>query len=174
MWTGRIIPQSNLIDLAPTTRSSIALKSQSLKILSSLAGNVSATSHHQLDKNAGVRWFCDCGEEEGDSKDDTDDAVFPTKACKEHLQGTLLFPDCANPETLEYAYSANPNWVYGYGNNGCPIGMYRIPVCASLPVMTCDPVYRMVGMGLLREAFLWWLVLYARRLYQRVASRGCV
>ncbi|ODM24160.1 hypothetical protein SI65_02133 [Aspergillus cristatus] len=75
-----------------------------------LAGNVSATSHHQLDKNAGVQWFS-----------------FPTKTCKEHLQVLLLFPGCTNPKTLKYAYSANPDWVDGYGKNRCPIGMYRIP-----------------------------------------------
>lgn len=97
---------------------------QNLKLL---AGNVSAMSHHQLDKNAGVQWFCDGSGVEGDSENDTDDAEFPTKTCRDHLQVLLLFPDCANPKTLKYAYSANPDWVDGYGENRCPIGMYRIP-----------------------------------------------
>ncbi|KAK1147941.1 hypothetical protein N8T08_000457 [Aspergillus melleus] len=93
---------------------------QDLKLL---AGNATATSQEGVPSDAGIQWFCD-GES---TDDDKDDAAFPTKTCKDHLQGLLLFPDCANPQTLEYAYSANPNWVDNYGENRCPIGMSRIP-----------------------------------------------
>ncbi|KAK6826529.1 hypothetical protein RU639_005645 [Aspergillus parasiticus] len=75
---------------------------QNMKLL---AGNATATSQDGVDGNA----------------------AFPTKTCKYHLQTLLFFPDCANPDTLEYAYSANPDWVEGYGKNRCPIGMKRIP-----------------------------------------------
>ncbi|GAB1200840.1 hypothetical protein APSETT444_010220 [Aspergillus pseudonomiae] len=92
---------------------------QNMKLL---AGNATATSQDGVDGNAGIQWFCDS--QEGEEKDD---AAFPTETCKYHLQTLLLFPDCANPGTLEYAYSANPNWVDGYGENRCPIGMKRIP-----------------------------------------------
>ncbi|KAB8260048.1 hypothetical protein BDV32DRAFT_149780 [Aspergillus pseudonomiae] len=92
---------------------------QNMKLL---AGNATATSQDGVDGNAGIQWFCDS--QEGEEKDD---AAFPNETCKCHLQTLLLFPDCANPDTLEYAYSANPNWVDGYGENRCPIGMKRIP-----------------------------------------------
>ncbi|BAE54784.1 hypothetical protein F9C07_2200262 [Aspergillus flavus] len=92
---------------------------QNMKLL---AGNATATSQDGVDGNAGIQWFCDS--QAGEEKDD---AAFPTETCKYHLQTLLLFPDCANPDTLEYAYSANPDWVDGYGKNRCPIGMKRIP-----------------------------------------------
>ncbi|KAE8314898.1 hypothetical protein BDV41DRAFT_563245 [Aspergillus transmontanensis] len=87
-----------------------------------LAGNATATSQDGVDGNAGIQWFRD-----SQAGEDKDDAAFPEKTCKYHLQTLLLFPDCANPDTLEYAYSANPDWVDGYGKNRCPIGMKRIP-----------------------------------------------
>ncbi|KAJ5975938.1 hypothetical protein N7481_009645 [Penicillium waksmanii] len=88
-----------------------------------VAGNASAQSQDVLESNAGMKWFC-----EGDSEDeDVDDAAFPTKTCSTHLQTLLLFHDCANPDTLEAAYSENPNYFPTYGENYCPKGMYRIP-----------------------------------------------
>ncbi|KAJ5100046.1 hypothetical protein N7532_007047 [Penicillium argentinense] len=88
-----------------------------------LAGNVSARSQDDIEGNAGVKWFC-----EGDPSDENeDDAAFPTKTCSTHLQTLLLFHDCANPKTLESAYSESPNYFPNYGENHCPKGMYRIP-----------------------------------------------
>ncbi|KAE8338856.1 hypothetical protein BDV24DRAFT_153298 [Aspergillus arachidicola] len=92
---------------------------QNMKLLT---GNATATSQDGVDGNAGMQWFCDS--QAGEDKDNT---VFPTETCKYHLQTLLLFPDCANPDTLEYVYSANPDWVDGYGKNRYPIGMKRIP-----------------------------------------------
>ena len=88
-----------------------------------LAGNVSATSQDHIEDDAGISWFC-----EGESTDDSKDAAaFPTKTCSTHLQTLLLFHDCANPDTLESAYSANPHYNKAYGENWCPANMYRIP-----------------------------------------------
>jgi len=88
-----------------------------------LAGNVSATSQVHIEDDAGISWFC-----EGESTDDSKDAAaFPTKTCSTHLQTLLLFHDCANPDTLESAYSANPHYNKAYGENWCPANMYRIP-----------------------------------------------
>ncbi|KAJ6101472.1 hypothetical protein N7499_001102 [Penicillium canescens] len=88
-----------------------------------VAGNASATSQEHVEKSAGISWFC-----EGDDTDeDKDDAAFPTKTCSTHLQTLLLFHDCVNPDTLESAYSGNPQVNSGYGENWCPAGMSRMP-----------------------------------------------
>lgn len=94
---------------------------QNIKLL---AGDASATSNSAVDPNAGIQWFC---EGESSNADGKDDAAFPTKTCETHLQTLLLFPNCANPKTLEYAYSGNPDWNESYGENYCPTGMYRMP-----------------------------------------------
>ncbi|KAI9925966.1 hypothetical protein ASPWEDRAFT_108466 [Aspergillus wentii DTO 134E9] len=93
---------------------------QNLKMV---AGNYSATSQDGVDSNAGITWFC----EGSDSGDKDGDAAFPTKTCDTHMQTLLLFPDCANNKTLEYAYSGNPDYNPGYRENRCPKDMYRIP-----------------------------------------------
>ncbi|KAL5366454.1 hypothetical protein BJX96DRAFT_180744 [Aspergillus floccosus] len=88
-----------------------------------LAGNASATAQAHVDDRAGIQWFC-----EGDeTEEDKDLAAFPTKTCSTHLQSLLLFHDCVNPVTLESAYSGNPDYHEGYGENYCPHGMFRIP-----------------------------------------------
>ncbi|KAL4929010.1 DUF1996 domain-containing protein [Aspergillus undulatus] len=86
-------------------------------------GNASATSPSDLTEDNGISWACEGDEtEEGKEK-----AAFPTTTCSTHLQFLLFFPDCANPETFETAYSKNPDWYEGYEENRCPAGMYRIP-----------------------------------------------
>ncbi|BCS19876.1 DUF1996 domain-containing protein [Aspergillus puulaauensis] len=87
-----------------------------------MAGNASATTQEHVNSDNGISWFC-----EGDSDEEKDDAAFPTKTCSTHLQMLLVFPNCANPETFKSAYSKNPDWYEGYGENYCPHGMYRIP-----------------------------------------------
>ncbi|PLB47745.1 hypothetical protein P170DRAFT_456518 [Aspergillus steynii IBT 23096] len=88
-----------------------------------LAGNATATSLEGVPSDAGVQVFCD-----GEPLEKDKDAVaFPSKTCKNHLQVLLLFPDCSSNTTLEYAYSFNPAYRENYGDNRCPIGMYRMP-----------------------------------------------
>ncbi|KAL4885689.1 hypothetical protein BJY04DRAFT_231109 [Aspergillus karnatakaensis] len=88
-----------------------------------IAGNATATAPEHLTSDNGITWFC----EHGPSDDEKHTAAFPRKTCNTHLQTLLLFPDCTNPETFETAYSKNPDWYEGYGENRCPHGMYRIP-----------------------------------------------
>ncbi|CEL09824.1 hypothetical protein ASPCAL12953 [Aspergillus calidoustus] len=88
-----------------------------------VAGNASATSSSDLNPDNGITWFC----EGDDAEENKEKAAFPTKTCSTHLQTLLLFPDCANPETFETAYSKNPRSFPGYNENRCPDGMYRIP-----------------------------------------------
>ncbi|KAF9884824.1 hypothetical protein FE257_001240 [Aspergillus nanangensis] len=88
-----------------------------------VAGNASATAQSHVEDRAGISWFC-----EGQATDEEKDpAAFPTSTCDTHLQTLLLFHDCANPDTFESAYSGNPDWYEGYGENYCPVGMKRIP-----------------------------------------------
>ncbi|THW98946.1 hypothetical protein D6D13_10417 [Aureobasidium pullulans] len=89
-----------------------------------IAGNASATAQAQLNKLAGVQWFC-----EGDSAPASKEtAAFPTSTCSTHLQNLLLFHDCVNVDTLESAYSGTQNWVNGYkAANRCPPNMKRMP-----------------------------------------------
>ncbi|KAL4795122.1 hypothetical protein BDV19DRAFT_389525 [Aspergillus venezuelensis] len=84
-------------------------------------GNASATSAGLTEDN-GISWAC-----EGDDSGDKEKAAFPETTCSTHLQFLLFFPDCANPDTFETAYSKNPDWFEGYEENRCPAGMYRIP-----------------------------------------------
>ncbi|KAL4983917.1 hypothetical protein BDW68DRAFT_193952 [Aspergillus falconensis] len=86
-------------------------------------GNASATGPEGLDPDNKVSWAC-----EGDETEEGKDlAAFPTRTCSTHLQTLLWFPDCANPDTFETAYSKNPRAFEGYGENWCPAGMYKIP-----------------------------------------------
>ncbi|KAL2846390.1 hypothetical protein BJY01DRAFT_263347 [Aspergillus pseudoustus] len=88
-----------------------------------VAGNASATSPAGLNSDNGITWFC----EGDDAEEGKESAAFPSKTCSTHLQTLILFPDCANPDTFETAYSKNPDWFPAYGENRCPEGMYRIP-----------------------------------------------
>jgi hypothetical protein len=88
-----------------------------------VVGNASATGPEGLDPDTQVSWAC-----EGDETEEGKElAAFPTRTCSTHLQTLLWFPDCANPDTFETAYSKNPRAFEGYGENWCPIGMYKIP-----------------------------------------------
>ncbi|KAE8148303.1 hypothetical protein BDV25DRAFT_158595 [Aspergillus avenaceus] len=120
---------SNYTAIKPFRFSAYYQKTSSAEIaipqnMKMVAGNAGATFQDAVDSDAGIQWFCDGGSESSESKDA---AAFPTSTCKYHLQTLLLFPDCVNPDTLEYAYQQNPNWVDGYGDNRCPIGMKRMP-----------------------------------------------
>ncbi|KAL6238778.1 hypothetical protein BDW75DRAFT_251969 [Aspergillus navahoensis] len=86
-------------------------------------GNASATGPDGLDPDNKVSWACEGDEAEAGK----DLAAFPKKTCSTHLQTLLWFPDCANPDTFETAYSKNPRAFEGYGENWCPAGMYKIP-----------------------------------------------
>ncbi|KAL4922420.1 hypothetical protein BDW62DRAFT_217305 [Aspergillus aurantiobrunneus] len=88
-----------------------------------VVGNASASSPEHLTEDNGISWAC----EGDDAEEGKEPAAFPTRTCSTHLQTLLFFPDCANPETFETAYSKNPDWYEEYGENRCPEGMYRIP-----------------------------------------------
>jgi hypothetical protein len=90
-----------------------------------VAGNAKGTSQADVERVYGIQWMC-----EGVSNTDggKDVAAFPTKTCPTHLQSILLFPDCVNPDTLDYAYSGTQNWSGSFRPaNRCPAGMKRIP-----------------------------------------------
>ncbi|KAF7122075.1 hypothetical protein CNMCM5793_000030 [Aspergillus hiratsukae] len=90
-----------------------------------VAGNAKGASQADVEKVYGIQWMC-----EGVSNTDggKDVAAFPTKTCPTHLQSILLFPDCVNPDTLEYAYSGTQNWSGSFRPaNRCPAGMKRVP-----------------------------------------------
>ncbi|KAE8149348.1 hypothetical protein BDV25DRAFT_3790 [Aspergillus avenaceus] len=79
---------------------------------SMLSGNASAQSQAAAgDSPNNLEWFC-----EGSDERESDIAKFPTSTCDQHLQVSLRFPNCVNPDNLaEYDFSDD--------SNKCPEGM---------------------------------------------------
>lgn len=117
-----------------------------------LGGNVSATSHHQLDKNVGVQWFCDGGEEEeGETRKTTrtmqrsplrrarsicKDSYSSRTSRTQRPWSTLIRPIRAG-------------WM-AMAKTAARLACIGFLVCASLSVMTCGLFFRMVGLEPLR------------------------
>lgn len=82
-----------------------------------ITGNASAQSQAEADHAYnGLEWFC-----EGSDAREPDIAKFPTSTCEQHLQVSLRFPNCVNPDDLsEYDWSDT-------STNKCPGGMKAIP-----------------------------------------------
>ncbi|KAE8157994.1 hypothetical protein BDV40DRAFT_33458 [Aspergillus tamarii] len=83
---------------------------------SMISGNASAQTQAEAD-NAynNLEWFC-----EGSDERESDIAKFPTSTCNQHLQVSLRFPNCVNPDNLaEYDFSDD--------SNKCPDGMKQFP-----------------------------------------------
>ena len=88
-----------------------------------LAGNPDATDQSTTPSNAGISWFC-----ENDPPENKDAAAFPSTTCTTHLQELVYFPDCVNPDTLNYTYSGTQNWTPDFQpGNRCPADMKRFP-----------------------------------------------
>ena len=81
-----------------------------------ISGNASAQTQAEADHlSNGLEWFC-----EGSDQRESDIAKFPTGTCDQHLQVSLRFPNCVNPDNLaEYDWSDD--------SNKCPEGMKAIP-----------------------------------------------
>ncbi|KAJ9413189.1 hypothetical protein FOXG_16768 [Fusarium oxysporum f. sp. lycopersici 4287] len=81
-----------------------------------ISGNASAQTQAEADHPSnGLEWFC-----EGSDERESDIAKFPTSTCDQHLQVSLRFPNCVNPDNLaEYDWSDD--------SNKCPEGMKTIP-----------------------------------------------
>lgn len=81
-----------------------------------ISGNASAQTQAEADHlSNGLEWFC-----EGSDQRESDIAKFPTSTCDQHLQVSLRFPNCVNPDNLaEYDWSDD--------SNKCPEGMKAIP-----------------------------------------------
>ncbi|KAH8424749.1 DUF1996 domain-containing protein [Aspergillus melleus] len=81
-----------------------------------VSGNASAKTQAEADhpSNA-LEWFC-----EGSDERESDIAKFPTSTCDQHLQVSLRFPDCVNPDNIaEYDFSDD--------SNKCPDDMKSMP-----------------------------------------------
>lgn len=83
---------------------------------SMISGDASAQTQAEADHPSnGLEWFC-----EGSDERESDIAKFPTSTCDQHLQVSLRFPNCVNPDNLaEYDWSDD--------SNKCPEGMKAIP-----------------------------------------------
>lgn len=81
-----------------------------------VSGNASAQTQAAADHPANaLEWFC-----EGSDERESDIAKFPTTICDQHLQVSLRFPNCVNPENLaEYDFSND--------SGQCPDGMKMMP-----------------------------------------------
>ncbi|KAI3551874.1 hypothetical protein CSPX01_00550 [Colletotrichum filicis] len=81
-----------------------------------ISGNASAQTQSEADHPSnGLEWFC-----EGSNVRESDIAKFPTSTCDQHLQVSLRFPNCVNPDNLA-AYDWSDE------SNKCPEGMKAIP-----------------------------------------------
>lgn len=83
-----------------------------------VAGDAKATTAAEMPAAAASEWFC-----EGDEGSPLGANGFPTSTCSTHLQQLLYFPQCVNPDTLEYAYKDGEPGSY----HACPAGMQAVP-----------------------------------------------
>ena len=83
-----------------------------------ISGKATAKTQAEADHpENGLVWYC----EETPDQFEPEVAKMPTRACRQHMRFSLLFPNCVNPDDItEYAFSNS-------ATNKCPEGMKRMP-----------------------------------------------